>query len=127
MVNWHHDRRNHQPAIISGPPSFHRGPAIHRRTKTSTCLIIRSIGILTLTVPSTLRSNHDSTAFKDVRHETTWTYLRRTHGNRLGNISSLAMALAAEVEKQRWAAALRQGLAENPYGVVNMSAKWLIA
>ncbi|KAB2083321.1 hypothetical protein ES319_A05G258200v1 [Gossypium barbadense] len=41
-------------------------------------------------------------------------------------ISCVATAVAGLVESKRRAAAIRQGLADNPYGVVHMSAMWLV-
>ncbi|KAL7590742.1 hypothetical protein Lser_V15G39174 [Lactuca serriola] len=41
-------------------------------------------------------------------------------------LSCLAMVVSAIVERKRRDAAITQGLSRNPYGVVNMSAFWLI-
>ncbi|XVE70294.1 hypothetical protein DITRI_Ditri10aG0060800 [Diplodiscus trichospermus] len=41
-------------------------------------------------------------------------------------ISCVATAVAATVESKRRAAAIRQGLADNPYKMVHMSATWLV-
>ncbi|XWS24667.1 hypothetical protein CRYUN_Cryun27aG0002200 [Craigia yunnanensis] len=41
-------------------------------------------------------------------------------------ISCVATAVAARVESKRRAAAIRQGLADNPYAMVHMSAMWLV-
>lgn len=41
-------------------------------------------------------------------------------------LSCLAMGVSAMVERKRRDAAITQGLVRNPYGVVNMSAFWLV-
>lgn len=124
LVNWDNDRRNHKSTLLCSSPSHHHGQALGCRLQDSRWLLLSLCNDHVNDLVSHLRQDPRPLHIK-IHEKAARTSFKQRMGIGL-LISCLSTSTAALVEKNRRAAALKQGLADNPLGLVNMSAMWLV-